>query len=193
MYGSCRKNGDCLAQTFSFETNIKAYPDADSININDTIWLDFSCPTRLVDLGTGNHIDYSGASLSQSIDFLEFTGGSISNPGVTPAVNAFDFKLIYGTFIPDNLSPDKNKDYRVAEIGNEYKFKLGIIPKRVGIFSIAPGNASNVYRNNDNCAKAAFSITFSNTNQHLYFYQQNRPGYTPSQYELTHMYCFKVK
>lgn len=193
VYASCNKHGDCLTQTYSFATGIKAYTDSDSLNINDTIWLDFSCPTRLVDLGTGDMIDYCQASLSLSIDFLEFTGGSVSNPGVIPAVNAFDYKIIYGTFIPDNLSADKNKDYKVFEINNEYKFKLAIIPKRTGVFSITPGDASNVYRNNDYCTKASFSITFSNTNQHIYYYLQNRPGYVPSGYELTHMYCFKVK
>lgn len=194
VYASCNKHGDCLTQTYSFATCIKAYPDTDSLNINDTIWLDFSCPTRLVDLGTGNMIDYSGAgNLGTAIDFLEFTGGSISNPGAIPAVNAFEYKLIYGVFIPDNVLPEKNRDYNFTEVNSEYKFRLGIIPKRTGIFAIAPGNASNVYRNNDYCTKAGFSIIFSNTNQHIYFYQQNRPGYIPSQYELTHMYCFKVK
>ncbi len=193
VYASCNKHGDCITKTYSFATGIKTYPDTDSLNINDTIWLDFSSPTRLVDLGTSNMIDYSQASLSMSIDFLEFTGGSVSNPGVIPAVNAFDYKIIYGTFIPDNLSADKNKDYKVLEISGEYKFKLGIIPKRTGIFSFIPIDANNVFRNNDPCTKAGFSISFANTNQHLYFYLQNRPGYVPSQYEQTHMYCFKVK
>lgn len=193
VYASCIKTRDCKTQTYYFATNIQAYPDADSLNINDTIWLDFTCPTRLTDLNTNTQIDYNGAKLSMSINFDELIGGSISNPGAIPAVDAFNFILINGTFIPDDLSPDRNKDYMVAEINNEYKFKLGIIPKRVGIFSVALTNATNVYRISDECTKASFSITFSNTNQHLYFYEQNRPGYSPSLYEREHMYCFKVK
>lgn len=194
VYASCSKNGDCITQRYSFSTGIKAYPDNDSININDTIWLDFSCPTRLVDLNTGGLIEYSGAeNLGTSIDFLEFTGGSITNPGAIAAVNSFEYKLIHGIFIPDDHLPEKNRDYKFTQVNSEYKFKLGIIPKRTGVFAITPGDASNVYRNNDYCTKASFSITFSNTNQHIYYYQQNRPGYIPSGYELTHMYCFKVK
>lgn len=193
VYASCNKNTDCVSQTYSFDTHIKAYPDNDSININDTIWLEYISSTILPDLATGDLVEYSKANLSMSKDFVEFTGGSISNPGVVPSVNAFDYKLVHGSFIPDDLSPEKNRDYSVQENNSAYRFKLGIIPKRVGIFSIAVTNASNVYRLNDLCSKASFKITFANTNQHLYFYEQNRPGYTPSEYERTHMYCFKVK
>lgn len=183
-----------MVQQYSFATNIKAYPDIDSISINDTVWLEFLSPTRLTDIATGAMIDYSSATnLSTSINFDEFTGGSISNPGAIPAVDAFEYKLIYGIFVPDDFLPERNRDYRFIETNNEFKFKLGIIPKRVGVFSLAPSNSATVRRANDNCSEAGFSITFATTNQHLYFYEQNRPGYTPSEYERTHMYCFKVK
>jgi len=194
IYSSCNKRINCNLLIYSFEANSKVFPDADSININDTIWLDFSCPTQLVDNISGKTIDYRDAeNLGTDISFLEFTGGSLLNPGGIAAVDAFEFKLIYGIFVPDNHLPDQNKDYKFIEIGNEYRFKLGIIPKRSGIFTFSPGNAANVYTKQNKCDKASFSITFTNTDQHLYFYEQNRPGYTPSEYERTHMYCFKVK
>jgi len=194
VYSSCNKSIFCNQATYSFSTNIRAYPSLDSININDTIWLEFICPVRLTDIASGNSIDYSGAAnLGTAVDFLRFTGGSVSNPGVIAAANNFDYNLVTGVFVPDPLLPDQNKDYRFIESGNEYKFKLGIIPKQQGIFAIAVSDAANVYRHSDGCTKAGFSITFANTNQHLYFYEQNRPGYIPSQYEQTHMYCFKVK
>jgi hypothetical protein len=194
VYSSCNKGIICNQATYSFSTGIKAQPDLDSVNINDTVWLDFSCSTNLIDLVSGGNIDYSGAeNFGTDINFFEFVGGNINNPGVVAAVSAFDYKLVYGTFLPDSHLPEQNRDYNFAEVANEYKFRLGIIPKRRGIFSFSPGNAINVYRRNDRCTKAGFQITFTNTNQHLYFYEQNRPGYTPSVYEQTHMYCFKVK
>jgi hypothetical protein len=101
--------------------------------------------------------------------------------------------LVYGVFVPDDFLPNQNRDYLFIEANSEYKFKLGIIPKRVGVFTFSPSNSGTVRRANDNCSKAVFNITFANTNQHLYVYEQNRPGYTPSEYERTHMYCFKVK
>ena len=194
IYSSCKKRINCNEIIYSFQTNIKAFPDLDSIYINDTIWLDFSCPTQLLDAYSARTVNYTGAeNFGTDVSFLEFTGGSVANPGGIAAADAFEYKLIYGIFIPDNHLPNQNKDYKFIEIGNEYKFKLGVIPKRRGIFTVSPGNATNVYTKNNKCDKANFSITFANTNQHLYFYEQNRPGYTPSEYERTHMYCFKVK
>ena len=194
IYSSCSKRVNCKDIVYSFETNITAYPDLDSLNINDTIWLDFSCSTRLRDVITGTWIDYSDAeNFGTAINFHEFKGGSFSDPGVIAAVSAFEYKLIYGVFLPDNHLPEQNRDYKFMEVGNEYRFKLAIIPKRKGNFSVSPGNAANVYTKQNKCDKAGFSITFANTNQHLYLYEQNRPGYTPSEYERTHMYCFKVK
>ena len=190
----CSKRFDCSQIVYSFQTNIKAFPYLDSVNINDTIWIDFSCPTKLIDMISGQLVDYRDAeNLGTDISFLEFTGGSVLNPGGIAAVDAFEFRLIYGVFVPDNHLPNQNKDYKFIKNGNDYRFKLGIIPKRSGIFTFSPGNAANVYTMKNKCDKAGFSITFANTNQHLYFYEQTRPGYTPSEYEQTHMYCFKVK
>jgi hypothetical protein len=194
VYSSCRKGIGCKEIIYSFSTNIRAYPDNDSINVNDTIWIEFSSPSQLNDINSGASINFSGAAnLGTSIDFLKFTGGSISNPGVIPAANDFNYNLVTGIFISDPFQPEKNRDYKFIQLGDEYKFKLGIIPKQIGVFAIGVSDAPGIYRINDNCTKAGFQITFSNTNQHLYFYEQNRFGYTPSVYEQTHMYCFKVK
>jgi hypothetical protein len=194
IYSTCKKRINCNTILYSFQTNIRAFPDLDSVNIADTIWFEFACPTSLIDNISGTTINFSGAeNFGIAIRIFQFTGGSISDPGGVGAVYDFDYKLIYGTFLPDNHLPNENRDYRFAEIGNEYKFKLAIIPKKKGTFTISPGNAANVYREKEPCDKANFAITFANTNQHLYFYEQNRPGYMPSEYERTHMYCFKVK
>jgi hypothetical protein len=196
IYGDCSKNKGCLGanETYSFSVNVHAFPDADSVSINDTIWLEINFPVNLVDLNTQTTVNFSNAkNLGTDITFHRFIGGSFSDPGVFPGANDFEYKLIHGTFVPDSHLPDQNKDYLFSESGSMYKFKLGIIPKRQGIFGISPGNVANVYRNDQKCEKAGFQITFSNTNQHLYFYEQNRPGYTLSNYESTHVYCFKVK
>lgn len=194
IYSSCNKRINCNATVYSFEATIRAFPDSDSLNMGDTIWLELICPARLRDAISGNMIDYSGAeNFGTVIGCLEFTGGDILNPGVVGAANDFDFKIIYGSLVSNPINPGTNKEFLFSEIQSTYKFKLGLIPKKTGIFAVSPGNAANVYRRNNSCDKAGFSITFTNTAQHLYFYEQNRPGYTPSEYERTHMYCFKVK
>lgn len=190
---TCRKNPDCVKETYSFTTEAKAYLDPDSININDTIWLEFDQPTVFRDNISGMSIDYSNAAnLGFGVGFDKFIGGSISYPGTIPAVSSFSVMVISGTELT-SLQPDRIKSYNFSEIGGRYKFKIAIIARNTGIFAIAISNAANVYKRNNVCSKASFTIVFANTNQHLYFYEQNRPGYIPSGYEQTHMYCFKVK
>ena len=193
IYSSCSKRVNCKDIVYSFETNIRAYPDIDSININDTIWIKFNELTTFKDDQTGQNVDFSNASnLGFGLTFDKFVGGSISNPGTISAVSEFSTILIYGTELT-SLLPDRIKSFSFLEETGRYKFKIGIVAKKEGVFSVSISNAANVYRKNEKCDKAGFSITFANTNQHLYFYEQNRPGYTPSEYERTHMYCFKVK
>ena len=47
-YASCNKN--CVESTYSFQIGIKATPNLDSININDTIWLEINESTNLIRL-----------------------------------------------------------------------------------------------------------------------------------------------
>lgn len=189
---TCNKRFDCANQVYSFGIDIKAYPDLDSIYIGDTVWLELNAPTKQQDLNSGRKIDYNNAENNGSaITFLEFVGGSINDPGVLGAANFFTFNLILGENIPNPLIA-QIREYKFTEIQGVYKLKVGIVAHKKGIFSIAISNAANVYRRNDKCTKASFAIRFKDTDQHLYFLEQNRPGYTPSGLELTNMYCFKV-
>jgi hypothetical protein len=172
---------------------VVAYPDLDSISINDTIWFQINSSTNLKDIQTGRQIDYSNVeNMGSAITFLEFIGGSVIDPGVVGSTSAFNYNLILGSVVTNPLV-EQIKEYKFLEEQGNYKFKLGVVPKKKGIFGIGIGNAANVYRKSDKCTKAGFNITFKNTNQHLYFLEQNRPGYTPSGMELTNLYCFKVK
>jgi hypothetical protein len=190
---TCKKRIDCSQKNYSFAPVTKAYQDIDSINVNDTIWIELDESTTFRDVQSGLYVDYSNAvNLGFGLTFDKFIGGSISNPGTTPAVSGFSTMLFQGTELT-SLQPDRIKSFNFLEESGRYKFKIAVVARTTGIFAIAISNAANVYRRNDGCTKAGFQITFSNTNQHLYFYEQNRPGYTPSVYEQTHMYCFKVK
>ena len=191
LVSSCRKN--CVETNYSFSINVIARPNLDSINVNDTIWLELDALTSLTDNNSGNTIDFSNAgNLSTVIQAGRFVGGNILNPGVVDADNEFEFTVIKGTALQNN-NPGAITEIKPIENSGHYLLKCGIIPKAKAIYGIAISNAVNVSRTTEKCDKAGFSITFAGTNQHLYFYEQNRPGYTPSEYERTHMYCFKVK
>lgn len=182
----------CRQVIYSFEMPFQVYPNLDSIRINDTIWLTSATSVKLNDLKTNQIVDYSGATnLGTDISYLELTGGDFSNPGAIPAANNFENVLIEGSQ-DESSYPERTRQFKLAETNQMYKLKLGIIPKKKGLFSIGPGDAGYVYRKTDECTKASFSLVFKETNQHLYLYEQSRPGYTPSEYEQKHVYCFKV-
>jgi hypothetical protein len=192
IWASCNKNFDCRGTVHNFEAFYKAYPDTDSIRVNDTIWIELQTSTQLKDIMTNQMVDYSGAAnLGTIIGYSEMTGGDLYNPGGTAAANSFENILINGSSV-QSLNPDQIREFLFEENNGMYLFKVGIVPKKTGLFLIGAGNSQNVYQKNNSCRKSNFELTFKDTNQHLYLYEQNRPGYTPSEYEQTHAYCFKV-
>ncbi|HMK27859.1 MAG TPA: hypothetical protein VK483_17630 [Chitinophagaceae bacterium] len=164
VQATCKKN--CMTATYSFKIGVRATPNLDSILIGDTIWLDINEPTSLNDIPSGALIDYSNATyLGSNIGFQEV----LSATQFRNAANDFNFKLISGTETP-NTNPQLFRAYLFAEQNNRYVFKLGVIPKTVGVYRLVLGNAANVSRNNSNCERASFQIDFQQTDQHFYFF-----------------------
>ena len=179
---------DCANSKYSFEFGIKAYSDKDSVNVNDTLWLEINEPTTLTDGFTGQVINYSGAAnLGSAISFAKLIAPSLTDDLVA---SNFKYLLIKGNEIsrPDTA---KYREFRFVEVNNYYKFKLGIIPKEQGIFKMFVSNAANGYRYNDKCSKANFIINFKETNQHFYLNEVSFPGITLS--GKNGFYLFKVK
>lgn len=165
VFATCRK--DCSRIDYSFEIAAKAYPDLDSIRVGDTIWIEINEPVFLKDLKTNTSINYSGTvNLGTNLGFQEIKG---STPQLINSANDFLFKIIEGIEV-NSLHSDLFKEYLFVERNNMFLFKLGVIPKRSGIFRINFGSAANVYRANDKCSKASFVFNFENTNQHFYLY-----------------------
>lgn len=193
-FSTCKKGGlGCANAVYSFQIGGQAYPDADSIPFEDTIWIEINMSANLTDVSSNEVIDYSGAvNLSNALSFVKLIGGgSISNPGAIYAANEFEIDVIEGKRV-NNAFDEGIREYLFVERENQYKLKLAVIPKQIGIYSIGLSNSVNVYRRADKCTKANFEIEFKDTNQHLYLLQSNRPGYTISDYERRHLYCFKV-
>jgi hypothetical protein len=192
VFSTCKKRFGCDNTVYSFQTNIKAYPDYDSLRVNDTIWLEFKSSIQLKDSAINKVIDYGQAeNLGTAIAFVELIGGNFSDPGVKPAADSFSTELSVGKSA-GSILPHQVREFLFKELSGYYVFKVGVVAKAKGEYCIGPSDAEGVYRRNDKCTKAYFRITFKDTNQHLYYYERNRPGYSPSEYELSHMYCFKV-
>lgn len=99
-------------------------------------------------------------------------------------------KIFANCFIA--LNQEQLCEFLFEEKNGMYLFKVGIVPKRKGLFMIGAQNASNVYQKKDKCRKSNFNLTFKDTDQHLYLYEQKRPEYVLSDYDREHLYAFKV-
>jgi hypothetical protein len=188
----CNKRLDCKQTIYSFAANYKVYPDKDSIRINDTVWVELVTPVKMMDLVSNQMIDYSGAeNFGPSITYIELTGGDRLNTGSIAAANDFENHIIWGTPVPFD-KPDQVRGFKCIEENGLYKFKVGIVPKKKGLFFIGFHNSGGVYRKHNKCDKAAFGLTIKDTDQHLYLLEQSRPGYVLSGLERSNAYCFVV-
>lgn len=182
---TCTKNG-CFDESYSFEIFVKSSPGMDSVLINDTIWFDINEPVILKDAISNREISFANAAnLGSAIAFGQLLGNSQEKD----AVSDFNYILISGTET-NSVNAARFKEYLFKEELGRYIFRLGIIPKKVGIFRMGFSDAANVYRKNQGCGKAFFKILFKETNQHLYFNDNNFNITTPLP---SNMYCFKVK
>ena len=169
VYGTCGKDIiGCADSSYSFAVDAKVYPDKDSINIGDTIWVEINTSTNLVDQDSKT-IDFSHANnLATNMGFVKLA--NVSPIQLDDAVNDFTYVVTSGTEIP-SANSKLLKLFLLKESGGRYLFQLGIIPKVSGTFRFNLGNADGVYRNGNSCPKAAFNYQlFNTTNQHYYLY-----------------------
>jgi hypothetical protein len=186
FFEKCNCSKDCLDETYSFQIYVKGYPVMDSVAVSDTVWFEINESTSLKDLTRNSIIDFANATnLGSAIGLDELLGSSQRKDAVTD----FSYVLVWGSET-NSVNPARFKEYIFKEEANKYIFKLGIVPKKQGIFRIGFSDAANVYRKNNSCTKANFKIFFKDTNQHLYFNDQNFGITTPLP---SNMYCFKVK
>lgn len=178
-FSTCKKGGifGCDESTIFFNVDAKVYPDKDSINMGDTVFIEVNLPTTLVDQNN-RPIDYSQASnLGTVMGFMKVVDTSPIK--LEDAIKDFDFKLFSGREIP-SLKPQLLKEFLFQESGGRYLFKLAIIPKSSGTFSFNIGNAANVMRKGKSCPKASFNFLLKNTTDQHYYLYPGGAGVTPA-------------
>lgn len=163
----CNKQIGCGGMVYNFEMGIKAYPDEKIIIVGDTLWLEINESSILRDMVTGKVIDYSNAAnLGSAIAFQKL---SSTNEFVEKAARSFTFKLTYGTET-NNADPESLREFLFEERNKRYVFKLGVIPKQAGTYRLFFSNAANVYKRENRCSKANFTLNFKDTDQHINLY-----------------------
>jgi hypothetical protein len=180
VYWSCNKSIlGCTESSYSFQLNAKAYPDKDTINVGDTIWIEINSPDVFTDQRSNMSINFSNSNnLDTYVSLIKLI--SVSPVQFAGAISQFKFNLISGTEIPNRLAVTDTiqKSFKINDVNGIYMLKIGIIPQSNGIFSFNLGNPAGVYRNGNSCPKADFFIRLTNTNQHYYLHP-NGAGVQP--------------
>jgi hypothetical protein len=179
----------CVEAKYYFSMTEAFSPEKDSITVGDTLWITSSHSTIFLDSITRTNIDFSNSHLGSPFEILNFPDTS---QNVIGAVNDFEYLINYGALTDNDSLPNQNKSFSYEEINSEYRLKVGIIAKKKGIYAISVGDDISVAKKNKGCEKAFIQIINDNSNSHLYYYQNFRPTYQISNYEKTHLYCFKV-
>jgi hypothetical protein len=189
LYGTCRKQIDCSQTDYAFKGDFKVYPDEDSIQVGDTIFLEFDHSTLFQDLTRNISVDYKEAlNLGSAISFTEF----LSNQQEAGAVGNFTRTIVYGKLNSQSSGDAQTQVYLFDEASSRFRFRLAIIPNKAGNYGITVHDAANVYTKSDECSKASFQYIFQGTDQHLYLLNQWRPGLILQEPGKSRVYYFRV-
>ena len=169
-FSTCKKGGILgCHQSFAFTIDAKVFPDKDTVNIGDTIFVEVNFPTTLTDSSSGEIANLNGGSgVSTDMGFVKLVNNSPIE--LDDAVADFDFKLINGKELPTS-KPQLIKLYSFDESGSQILFKLAIVPKVTGTFSFNLGSAPDAEEKNSRCPTFTLNYLLKNTtNQHYYLY-----------------------
>lgn len=189
IINSCGEKGlGCADTTYNFQIGESVNPDKDSIRVGDTLYLKVNTLTKLKDLQSGNVVDYSNVgNLGNVITILRILPakkdiGAISN---------FHLLMLKGQK-GYSIDPSSQQVVLFGEESGYYVFNMAIVPKDTGRYVLNISNAANVYKKNDPCTKAGFTIDFRATDQHFYLLSSWRPDLTLDEAGKKKVYYFKV-
>ena len=186
---SARCGKPCKEAQYQFFMQEIFYPEKDSMLVGDTLFLSSSHSTTFKDTLSNSLINFNDANLGTNLRILRFPDNSTT---VVGGINDFNIITLHGMPSGNDNIPEENKGFYFEEKDNNYLLNLAFVPKQKGIYAISLGNSLGTIQRGQSCVKADIEIANANINNHLYFYQNWRPGYVISNYEKTHMYCLKV-
>ncbi len=181
VFNSCGKNiiGACH-QSFAFSIDAKVYPDKDSVNVGDTIFVEVNFPITLTDSSSGEIAHLDGASgVATDMGFEKLL--SDSPIVLDDAVHDFDFKLINGKEVSPKLHDTALiKSFYFEEANGMFLFKLAIIPKDTGTFTFNLGASPDAEEKNSRCPTFTLNYLLKNTTDQHYYLYPGGAGVTPA-------------
>jgi len=190
IFSTCKKGGILgCHESFAYTIDAKVYPDKDTVNIGDTIFVEVNFPTTLTNSTPGEIANLNGASgIATDMGFVKLVNDS---PIVLDnAVPDFNFKLIKGREVaPTKHDTTLIKSFFFEEANNMVLFKLAIIPKNIGTYSFNIGASPDVEEKNVICPTFTLNYLLRNTTDQHYYLYPGGAGVTPDAAD----YYFYVK
>jgi hypothetical protein len=155
MATTCRD--DVEDYTYTFQEKIDLYPAQKSYKVGDTIWIQYSNPTkRLFDQKTSQTVSADTVSITFAVGYNAKYGYPTINPSdgfcdfiSMNGVNEGRYLGDYGTSMLQTFGCENN---------NGYDFNIAVVPKQKGIYSL---NLNGVPRTVAACSNRISGFPFS--------------------------------
>ncbi len=192
MSSSCKKDSSkpCLNITpFSFNVASNIAPESETYKMGDTLFLNSKIPFAISNNMTNEQVNYeNNTGISGSLTFAYF---DTSAHLLKASFDKFQIVPYIGNYTPINNTPNNGINCSFVEENRNFQFKIGIIPKQKGIYSLAFNDLSSRGLKNKDCTNANFIMTITNSNKNFNLFQYGL-GYPPDAYLQQHIYCFRV-
>jgi hypothetical protein len=181
-----------LDPVYNFSVTASVSPSRDSISVGDTLYITSSFPSTLPDK-SGQLINYSRArSIGCSIGFNDAYNIGLNDSSTS---KYFSYAPLEGEVYSDKNVPLywHSRQIRYEESNDSYSLKIAVIPNKPGLYFLAITDAYCLGLNNSKaCKQASFAIALTNTDQHLYYYENLFGFGVLSEHDRAQFYCFKV-
>lgn len=184
--GGCTK--PCHEPDYDFSVYESFSPEKDSMNVGDTLYLNWEILKMQKDKNTGTLINFS--NLGNLGDNLVISDITKFHDAKREAADSFSYINIYGKIYSDNYGA---KQFQFMETDSSYLLKVGLIPLKAGLYVFTIPDATGIYRNGHvKCGIGDYAVLNANVNKHLYLFE-NLWGSIISDYDRNRSYCIKVK
>ena len=180
---SCVK--PCHEPDYNFSITDSFFPEKDSINVGDTLFLICVIPKMETDTSTKIIINFSNlGNLGNDLVISDISKFNVQRN----AADSFSYFDVHGKIYSDQYNA---KQLSWEETDSTYSLKVGLIALRPGLYILTLPDAPGIYRKGHiKCGIGNFEILNSNVNKHLYLFE-DRWGQL-SNYDSSHSYCIKV-
>jgi hypothetical protein len=155
--------------SYNFAVTAHFTPEQDSIQVGDTLYLVSEFPSTMVPVGGLVTVDYSHSSgIGNNLKVRELLPAGQLN---SAAVESFDYFKVHGEIYnsKDIPHPEGVQQLRYSERQGEYLLKVGIVPRKKGVYSLVIGNGISNGREGNECEKVTFQTTVANTDPHMHY------------------------